>query len=234
MPIRKEPKPIQPAWRQRLVWHILSYLSAIIVLVVIGYALTQGVIIRIQQIVTTINSTPIVQLQPSPRAQAGTEQFTRPNPPTTEPTHLRIATIGLDARIIPVGWYFNPQTQQTEWEVARYAVGHHADSGVPGAGTNIVLSSHVAGYGRLFAQLDQLHIDDTIVVATASTQYTYRVTAIHYVPSTSANQQEHITNLALLDATPNEQLTLITCWPASGPERFQQRLIVVATPISGG
>ncbi len=214
-------------WRTLLGWRTASHLAMMICAVLVVYLVLQMVTIRMSQIATTVATMPT--LAPTSTVLEQHSAVAPPNNPT--PRRLNIPAIALDATIIPVGWYLNPTTNETEWEVARYAVGHHQDSGDPGGGTNIVLSSHVAGYGRLFAQLDQLRLGDHITLTSDTGTYTYAVANIAYVASESANAAEHIANMALLDATPTEQVTLITCWPASGEDRFTQRLIVVATPI---
>jgi LPXTG-site transpeptidase (sortase) family protein len=211
-------------WRTLIGWRTASYIAFIICTVLVLYIILQMVTIRMHQIATAVATVPTQQ----PTGVAQSEAISAEN---ALPRRLQIPAIALDATIIPVGWYLNPATNETEWEVARYAVGHHQDSGRPGGGSNIVLSSHVAGYGRLFADLDKLHRGDRITIISDTGTHTYAVTNITYVASESANSAEHIANMALLDPTPNEQVTLITCWPARGEQRFTQRLIVVATPI---
>lgn len=213
-------------WRTLLGWRTISYVAMVIASVLALYLFLQMATIRMSQIASTVATMPT----PSPTAYSTPQSDGALPLGDTPPQQLQIPAIALDARIIPVGWYLNPRTNETEWEVARYAVGHHQDSGALGGGTNIVLSSHVAGYGRLFANLDQLQIGDRIIVTGNTIAHTYAVTRIAYVDSTSSNVEEHIANMALLDPTPSEQVTLITCWPPSGAQRFTQRLIVIATP----
>lgn len=214
-------------WRTLLGWRTTSYIAVVIGSVLVLYIILQMAVIRITQIATTVATVPT----PPPSTHTAPAANGADAVPNAPPQRLQIPTIALDAPIIPVGWYLNPTTNETEWEVARYAVGHHQDSGIPGGGTNIVLSSHVAGYGRLFAQLDQLHLGDHITLTSDTGTYTYAVANITYVASESTNAAEHIANMALLDPTTTEQVTLITCWPAIGADRFTQRLIVVATPL---
>jgi len=214
-------------WRTLLRWRTASYIAMVICSVLVLYLVLQMASIRMNQIATTVATVPT----PPPSTHTTPAANGAVAVPNTPPQRLQIPAIALDAPIIPVGWYLNPTTNETEWEVARYAVGHHQDSGVPGGGTNIVLSSHVAGYGRLFADLDKLHIGDQFTITSATHTYTYAVIHITYVDSSRSNMAEHIANMALLDPTPDEQVTLITCWPASGAQRFTQRLIVVATPV---
>lgn len=214
-------------WRTLLGWRTASYIAMVICSVLVLYLGLQMAIIRMNQIAATVANMPTPPPPPN-TAPASNGAVTLHNAP---PQRLQIPAIALDAPIIPVGWYLNPSTNETEWEVARYAVGHHQDSGIPGGGTNIVLSSHVAGYGRLFADLDKLHIGDQLTLISDIHSHTYAVTHITYVDSESSNVAEHIANMTLLDPTPNEQVTLVTCWPPSGAQRFTQRLIVVATLV---
>ncbi len=72
--------------------------------------------------------------------------------PSGQIADITIPKIDLDSRVLEVGKVRAEGT--TTWEVADYAVGHHEGSGVPGGGTNIVLSGHNNINGEVFRRLD--------------------------------------------------------------------------------
>src|SRR3954447_24549497 len=54
---------------------------------------------------------------------------------TTAPVRLFIPSVNIDSKIVPVSWKMIPAPggmQKSEWQVADYAVGHHAGSANPG------------------------------------------------------------------------------------------------------
>ncbi len=147
---------------------------------------------------------------------------------------IRIPAIGVDSRVIEVGWerVLNAAGEsELVWQVAKFAVGHHFTSAAPGDADNIVLSAHVGGYGRIFARLNELRPNDEIVLVRNNQAYAYQVHESIYVNEANATESEQIANLSYINATGREMVTLVTCWPPSGPDRFSQRLIVRAWPV---
>lgn len=149
---------------------------------------------------------------------------------------IRIPAIAVDSTVVEVGWerVINA-TGESElvWQVAKYAVGHHVTSAAPGDMDNIVLSAHVGGYGRVFYRLNELGPSDEIVLIRDGRMYRYRVGDSIYVNEANATESEQIANLSYINPTGIEMVTLVTCWPPSGPDRFSQRLIVRAWPVEG-
>lgn len=151
-------------------------------------------------------------------------------------SHIRIPAIGVDSTVIEVGWerVINALGEsELVWQVAKYAVGHHFSSAAPGDGDNIVLSAHVGGYGRVFYRLNELRPNDEIQLMRGGLTYVYRVGESVYVNEVNATESEQIANLSYINSTGSEMVTLVTCWPPSGPDRFSQRLIVRAWPVEG-
>lgn len=150
--------------------------------------------------------------------------------------HIRIPAIGVDSPVVEVGWerVMNALGEpELVWQVAKYAVGHHFTSAAPGDQDNIVLSAHVGGYGRVFYRLNELRPSDQIELTRDGRTYVYRVADSVYVNEVNATESEQIANLSYINPTGSEMVTLVTCWPPSGPERFSQRLIVRAWPVEG-
>ena len=218
-------------WHIRLRHHISSYMGITVLIVTGVYVLAQVAVMRVNAVSeltsATLNAQSITRVN-----STGSDALVSVVPPISASpiTRISASSIALDAPVLMVSWTQNPITALQEWTVARYAVGHHYASGLPGEGTNIVFSSHVAGYGKLFANLDQLVPGETITLYEGDVEYSYTVTEQKLIPAEAQSADEQIANLQLLDPTDHEQLTLVTCWPATGPDRFSQRLVVVAKP----
>lgn len=149
---------------------------------------------------------------------------------------IHIPAIGVDSRVIEVGWEESTNAlgqPELVWQVAKYAVGHHMTSAAPGDSDNIVLSAHVGGYGRIFARLNELQPNDAIQLVRDGRTHTYHVRESMYVNEATASESEQIANLSYINPTGSEMVTLVTCWPPSGPDKFSQRLIVRAWPVGG-
>lgn len=146
-----------------------------------------------------------------------------------------IPTIQLNSPVIEVGWDSDTDTTGQPivvWQVARYAVGHHYTSAHPGQANNIVLSGHVGGYGSVFRSLDRLRPNDQIMLISGTRVFEYVVQQQILVEEQHASPSEQIANLSYIDDTQSEMLTLITCWPPTGVDRFSQRLIIRALPYA--
>ncbi|MGH2717324.1 MAG: class E sortase [Actinomycetota bacterium] len=96
--------------------------------------------------------------------------------------------------------------------------GHYPGTPLPGQAGNVVISGHRTTYLHPFRNLDQLAKGDPIYLESLKgTTYTYDVSSITTVLPT---------DLAVVDNTRSNQLTLTTCTP---PFSASHRLIVVAT-----
>src|SRR5579872_1098016 len=94
----------------------------------------------------------------------------------------------------------------------RRAVGHIAGSPLPGQVGNVALTGH---RDTFFRPLRNIRRDDTIVVTTLQGEYRYRVVSTKVVGPN---------DVAVLDPSVKEILTLVTCYPfyfvGAAPERF--------------
>lgn len=221
-------------WHIRLRHHVSSYMGVTVLLVTGIYVIAQVALMRVTAVEeltgAAATSQSIERINPSVSLTDASALQLVPPISASPITRMSVPAIKLDAPVLMVSWMQNPVTALQEWTVARYAVGHHYQSGLPGEGTNIVFSSHVAGYGKLFANLDQLIPGETITLFEGDIEHSYTVTTQKIIPAEGPTAEEQIANLQLLEPTENEQLTLITCWPASGPDKFSQRLVVIAEP----
>lgn len=152
-------------------------------------------------------------------------------PDAEPPLRLRVPAIQLDAPVIPVGLTTIREggREWITWEPPNaFAAGWLTTSAYPGQSGNVVLIGHHNIYGKVFANLYRLHPGDLIHLETRERVYVYRVEAIHIVPEKDQPLEIRQRNLQWVLPTPDERLTLVTCWPAY---TNTHRLIVVARPV---
>jgi len=159
-----------------------------------------------------------------------------PSPGASKPSVTRVAipSIGVDSKVVEVGWEEQQQGKQkvAVWQVAKYAVGQHLGSANPGESSNIVLAGHVGGYGKVFKDLYNIKPGDQITLYSHGQQYLYVVQDRLLVTEEGVPAAQRAENAKLISPTDHEQVTLVTCWPATGPKRFSQRVVVRAVPFT--
>ena len=141
---------------------------------------------------------------------AGSLQFI---PATSTPGPPAIATSGLIGRIeIPRLQLSAIVIEGDDSKTLRRAVGHIIGNPLPGQTGNVALTGH---RDTFFRPLRNIRRDDTIVVTTLQGEYRYRVVSTQVVGSN---------DVAVLDPSLTEILTLVTCYPfyfvGAAPERF--------------
>jgi sortase A len=144
-----------------------------------------------------------------------------------------IPSIAVDSKVVEVGWDVVEENGQQVaiWQVAEFAVGQHKGSANPGEGENIVLAGHVGGYGKVFKDLFYVNPGDPIVIYSNGSQYRYTVSEKIVVDEEGVPTEQRIANARYIQPAGEEVVTLLTCWPESGPNRFTQRIIVRAIPF---
>jgi LPXTG-site transpeptidase (sortase) family protein len=144
-----------------------------------------------------------------------------------------LPSIKVDAKVIEVGWDIIEEggTQMAVWEVAEYAVGQHHGSANPGEGGNVVLAGHVGGYGKVFRDLYYVLPGDPVVLYSEGRQFQYVVTERKIVDEIGAPAEQRAANAAMIAPTDHEVVTMVTCWPLKGPNKFAQRVIIRAVPF---
>jgi LPXTG-site transpeptidase (sortase) family protein len=152
-------------------------------------------------------------------------------PPTV--TRVAIPSIGVDSKVVEVGWDVEQQGDQqvAVWQVAKYAVGQHRGSANPGQGGTIVLAGHVGGYGKVFKDLFYVKPGDSITLYSSGQQYLYTVQERLLVTEEGVSPQQHAANAQLIAPTDHEVVTLVTCWPPKGRDKYTQRVVVQAMPF---
>ena len=149
-------------------------------------------------------------------------------------TRIIIPRIDVDSKVVGVGWEVKEVKgkQVAIWQVAEYAVGHHISSANPGEHDNIVLAGHVGGYGKVFRDLVKLQPGDRLSIYSAGQIYQYVVSEKVIVTEEGVSAEQQAENARYIAPSDTEMVTLVTCWPDTGPDRFKQRVIVRALPVA--
>lgn len=178
-------------------------------------------------IVRIVPNTPIPG-PPAPTAQVSAGESTTAS---GSPARIEAPIIGLDAPIVEMGWHVVDQggQQVSEWEMPDNEAGWHQNTARPGEGSNIVISGHNASTGgQVFADLEELQVGDEITLLSNSDQsFAYQVTEKTIVRTFAISDEADQYLRTVMEPTPHEQLTLISCWPRW---TNTHRLIVIAEP----
>jgi sortase A len=180
---------------------------------------------------------PLVVLPESPidmhSAVAEAAEADRPAAPG-QPLRILIPALGIDAPVMAAGL----QTKQSEgrdfqqWTVPdAYAAGWHESSAALGEPGNTVLNGHNNVHGAIFGELVDLAVGEQIVLFGAEKTVVYRVVHHELLPEKGLSLRERLNNARWIEASDDERLTLVTCWPNT---TNSHRLIVVAMPIEDG
>lgn len=145
-----------------------------------------------------------------------------------------IPSIAVDSMVAEIGSFVEQQDgiPVSAWEVANYMVGHHRGSANPGEGDNVVLSGHVGGYGMVFRDLFYVVPGDHITLYSNEQQYLYTVYERLVLEDESLPPEQRIANAHLIAPTGYEVLTLVTCWPPDGENKYTQRIVLRAFPYT--
>ncbi len=215
--------------RFRLNKSLANYLLLIIELVtILGFALVVlsgfGALRKLNQIsalafeLPSLTPTPLIRavVIPSGHTPPNAPGGTRPNdaeiPPHLRPlvqfyADLPVPTPGPEPGIrirIPAIEVDAPIVQGDGWEQLKKGVGQHPGTADPGRKGNMVLTGHNDVFGEVFRNLDRLKPGDEITVYTRQRPFTYKVSGWKLVEPTQVE---------VLGPTPNETITLISCYP---------------------
>ncbi|HET9222719.1 MAG TPA: sortase [Roseiflexaceae bacterium] len=148
-------------------------------------------------------------------------------------TRVAVPSIGVDSKVVEVGWDVTEQNGQqvAVWQVAEYAVGQHRGSANPGEGDNVVLAGHVGGYGKVFKNLFYINPGDQITLYSGDQQYLYTVQERLILTEEGVSPDQQAANAQYIAPTGSEVVTLVTCWPPKGADKFTQRIVVRAVPF---
>jgi LPXTG-site transpeptidase (sortase) family protein len=149
----------------------------------------------------------------------------RPGQVAAAPIATRIVSsaVKLDTRVMPT------YVEGGAWQVADYAAGWLYGTSQPGQPGNSVFAGHNNWRGEVFRYLEFMHVGDVFTIYTSdNTAHRYRVSEIYKVPEKGASRTQQVANSHYVDNTPDERVTLITCWPYT---TYTHRLIVIGKPI---
>jgi sortase A len=160
-----------------------------------------------------------------------TPKPTPPPAPEQPPTRIVAPAIGLDAKVVPMGWeeieYKGRQLPM--WVIPERAAGWHVNSALPGHGQNVVLSGHHNIEGKVFRYVVNLRPGDEITLYVGDTPYPYIVTEKYILKEAGMPIEVRQKNAQWIMPTGDDRLTLVTCWPYEWPGNTH-RVIVVARP----
>jgi sortase A len=138
-------------------------------------------------------------------APAGSARLTTaPDPPLLG--RIEVPRLGLEA----------PVREGADDDTLRIAVGHIQGTSKIGAAGNAGLAAH---RNTFFKPLKGVKVGDVVTVTTTDGVFSYRVQKLSVVLPTE---------VSVLAATPDETLTLVTCYPFDWVGEAPQRLIVKA------
>ncbi|MBI3362930.1 MAG: class E sortase [Chloroflexi bacterium] len=146
------------------------------------------------------------------------------------PYLLYIPRLDVYASVVPI---VNVQTEVGNRTVSQlslppaYAVGWSADSARVGQPGNTVFVGHNNEFGSVFRDLNTLVAGDEIFVRTNEADRLYLVTETEIFEEQYLSLDERLENAKWIAPTPDERLTLVTCWPYF---TNTHRVVVVARP----
>jgi LPXTG-site transpeptidase (sortase) family protein len=172
---------------------------------------------------TMISEPPREDRQEETGTIAVTAKETIEEAPISEATWINIPSIQIDSRVIEIG--VKKEKGEWIWEAPAFAVGHYGGTANPGEIGNAVFTGHIRSNpikeeGSVFGRLPEIELGQTVYLKNAyGRQFTYLVVEMKVVLPTETN---------VLDPTPDETLTLITCVP---DWVYSHRLVVIAKPV---
>jgi sortase A len=147
------------------------------------------------------------------------------------PERIVIPKIKLDAPIVPVPFrlmLIDKQVFQQYSVPDKFAAGWQSNSAMIGVPGNTVLNGHHNVWGEVFGKLVDLNPGDVIEVFSGNTMIKYEIRNKMILPERNEPIDVRFQNARWLLPSPDERLTLVTCWPHW---TNTHRLIIVATPI---
>ncbi|MDH4136725.1 MAG: sortase [Anaerolineae bacterium] len=186
----------------------------------------------------TLAPTPIPTFTPTPLPPTATPTLTPTATPTptpaqppanSPPTRIVIPQIGIDSKVVEVGWRVEKRDGQliSVWNVADYAAGFHRGSAYPGYIGNTVISGHHNIKGEVFRYVVDLEPGDEVILYVGEMPYRYAVEEKLILPDKYVSDEQKRENGKWIRHFPGERLTLVTCWPYTDNTH---RVIVIAKP----
>ena len=155
-------------------------------------------------------------------------------------TRIVIPRIAVDKKVVEVGWTVEQQPDGQAvaiWDVDKYRVGHHRGSSNPGVGGNIVLAGHSGGKAYPFNDIYYLKPGDLIQLYSNGEPHDYTVSEHILLDEVGQPLEQRLENARYIGPADEELVTMVACWPLTGPDKFRQRIVIRAKPAgtaSGG
>jgi sortase A len=172
--------------------------------------------------INPVQDTFLTQIEKLPRTEKSQEVI---------PDRIVIPTIQLNAPVINAGSRTVKVSDQTfdQWVAPnQFAAGWHGNSAYLGEKGNTVINGHHNEYGKVFGNLVNLKIGETVYVYSGKKVFPYIISNKMILKEKNEDLQTRMDNSSWIQPSPDERLTLITCWP---PETNTHRLIIVAIPF---
>jgi hypothetical protein len=173
-------------------------------------------------------------------AGGAANQTAHPNSAPNQPNRIRIARLGVDSPIMPVG-------EDHYGAMAAPGAGHPASDPIwntafwwergaaPGQPGNAVLAGHVDrsdGSHAIFWNLRQMQPGDHISITNQAGQtFTFRVTSIESFDNPDGGPTDPVIQ-RVFGPAPTANLNLISCYGAWVGTEFNRRLVVFSTLIT--
>lgn len=149
-------------------------------------------------------------------------------------SRIVIPAIAVDKKVVEVGWTVEEQPDGQKvavWQVDTYRVGHHQGTSNPGGGGNIVLAGHSGGRAYPFNDIFYLKPGDLIQLTAAGQLYDYAVSDNILLDEVGQPLAKRLENARYIGPTDEEVITMVACWPLTGPNKFSQRIVIRAKPV---
>lgn len=149
-------------------------------------------------------------------------------------SRIVVPQIGLDKKVLEVGWTVQTIDGQEVaiWDVDKYRVGHHSGTSNPGEGGNIVLAGHSGGKAYPFNDIFYLKPGDLIELYSNNQVFDYHVSDHILVDEVGQPIEKRLENARYIEPADEEVVTMVACWPLTGPNKFNQRIIIRAKPVN--
>ncbi len=148
-------------------------------------------------------------------------------------TRIVIPAIEVDKKVVEVGWTVERQPDGQAvaiWDVDKYRVGHHRGTKNPGGGGNIVLAGHSGGKAYPFNDIYYLKPGDLIQLYSNGQPHDYTVSEHILLDEVGQPLEKRLENARYIGPADEEVVTMVACWPLTGPDKFKQRIVIRAKP----
>ncbi len=148
------------------------------------------------------------------------------------PDRIVIPAIDVDSPVVEVGWearIVSGGAEDSVWQTADFAAGYHQGSAPLGQAGNTVISGHNNIQGSVFQDLHTLEPGAVIYLYAGDRRWAYAVEHSFIVWEEGASAARRRANAHWIEPTPDERLTLVSCYPPWGNSH---RVIIVARPAA--